>query len=74
VDDGPGQVGLYSINVEKHNGLGWVPQHDCEAAIRRTVCGYVENDWWWRPIISDGDFREYYEIQYGKRKVLKQAN
>jgi len=74
VEDRPGHDRRYSLNVDKLKALGWEPQHDCEAAIRRTVRWYVENDWWWRPIISDGDFREYYEIQYGKRKVLKQAN
>jgi len=31
---------------------------------------YVDNEWWWRPI-KEGEFREYYEKQYGNRKVLK---
>jgi len=72
VEDRPGHDRRYSLNVDKLKALGWEPKHDCEAAIRRTVRWYVENEWWWRPIIDGGDFREYYEIQYGKRKVLEE--
>jgi len=27
---------------------------------------YQENEWWWRPIKS-GEFKEYYQQQYGER-------
>jgi dTDP-glucose 4,6-dehydratase len=56
--------------VDKLKALGWEPKYDCEAAIRQTVRWYVANEWWWRPI-KEGEFREYYEKQYGSRKVLK---
>ena len=72
VEDRPGHDRRYSLNVDKIRALGWEPTHDCEAAIRDTVRWYVANEWWWRPI-KEGDFREYYEKQYGNRKVLKEG-
>ena len=33
--------------------------------IERTVEWYRENEWWWSPIRS-GEYREYYERQYGR--------
>jgi dTDP-glucose 4,6-dehydratase len=36
--------------------------------LERTVRWYVDNEWWWRPIKDhDGEFRRYYEEQYGER-------
>ncbi len=69
VEDRPGHDRRYSLNVDKLKALGWQPQHDCEAAIRRTVRWYVENEWWWRPI-KEGEFKDYYERMYGRRKVI----
>ncbi len=70
VEDRPGHDRRYALNVEKIKALGWRPKHTPEQAIRRTVRWYVENEWWWRPI-KEGEFREYYQKQYGQRKVLK---
>ena len=70
VEDRPGHDRRYSLNVDKLKALGWEPEHDCEAAIRKTVRWYVDNAWWWRPI-KEGEFREYYEQQYGNRKVIE---
>jgi len=70
VEDRPGHDRRYSLNVDKLKALGWEPVHDCEAAIRKTVRWYVDNAWWWRPI-KEGEFREYYEQQYGSRKVIE---
>ncbi|MBX7233265.1 MAG: dTDP-glucose 4,6-dehydratase [Caldilineales bacterium] len=70
VEDRPGHDRRYSIDIEKMRALGWEPQHDCEAAIRRTVRWYRDNAWWWRPIKS-GEFRHYYERMYGNRKVIE---
>ena len=33
--------------------------------LRDTVAWYRDNAWWWEPIRS-GDYREYYERQYGR--------
>jgi dTDP-glucose 4,6-dehydratase len=70
VEDRPGHDRRYSIAIDKIRSLGWEPQHDCEAAIRRTVRWYRDNEWWWRPIKS-GEFRQYYERMYGNRKVIE---
>ena len=70
VEDRPGHDRRYSLNIDKIRALGWEPRHDPEAAIRKTVRWYVENEWWWRPI-KEGEFKEYYERMYGNRKVLK---
>ncbi len=70
VEDRPGHDRRYSINIDKMRSLGWEPKHDCEAAIRRTVRWNRDNEWWWRPIKS-GEFRQYYEQMYGKRKVIE---
>jgi len=70
VEDRPGHDRRYSLNVDKLKALGWQPEHDCEAAIRRTVRWYVENEWWWRPI-KEGSFKEYYQRMYGNRKVIR---
>jgi dTDP-glucose 4,6-dehydratase len=33
--------------------------------LERTVAWYRDNAWWWEPIRS-GDYRAYYERQYGR--------
>ena len=33
--------------------------------LEQTVAWYRENAWWWEPIRS-GDYRAYYERQYGR--------
>lgn len=70
VEDRPGHDRRYSIDIGKMRALGWEPGHDCEAAIRRTVRWYRDNQWWWRPLKS-GEFRQYYERMYGNRKVIE---
>ncbi len=70
VEDRPGHDRRYSLNVDKLKALGWRPRHTHEEAIRKTVRWYVENEWWWRKI-KEGEFREYYERQYGQRRVIQ---
>ena len=36
-----------------------------EDGLSETVAWYRDNQWWWEPIRS-GDYRAYYERQYGK--------
>jgi dTDP-glucose 4,6-dehydratase len=69
VEDRAGHDRRYSLNVAKLRALGWEPRHSCQEAIVQTVDWYRANHWWWRPIKS-GEFREYYERQYGRRAVL----
>lgn len=70
VRDRPGHDRRYNLNIGKILDLGWRPRHTAEEAIRKTVRWYRDNEWWWRKIKS-GEFRQYYEKQYGER--LKEA-
>jgi dTDP-glucose 4,6-dehydratase len=66
VPDRPGHDRRYSLAVSKLQGLGWLPRHDFEEALEKTVNWYVKNEWWWRKIKS-GDYLEYYQRQYAQR-------
>jgi dTDP-glucose 4,6-dehydratase len=66
VDDRPGHDRRYSLDTAKLHGLGWSPQTPFEVGLRETVSWYRENRAWWEPIKS-GEYREYYERQYGDR-------
>ena len=54
------------MDWSKLRALGWQPEHDFDAAMERTVRWYRDNRAWWEKIKS-GDFRQYYERQYGRR-------
>jgi dTDP-glucose 4,6-dehydratase len=65
VTDRPGHDRRYSLSSEKVRALGWVPKVRFEDGLAETVAWYRENAWWWEPIRS-GDYRGYYERQYGR--------
>ncbi len=65
VTDRPGHDRRYSLSSEKVRALGWEPWVRFEDGLSQTVDWYRENAWWWEPIRS-GDYRQYYERQYGK--------
>ena len=65
VNDRPGHDRRYSLSSEKVRALGWVPRVRFEDGLDQTVGWYRENSWWWEPIRS-GDYRAYYERQYGR--------
>ena len=66
VEDRPGHDRRYSLHLDKIGALGWEPRHTGREAVIKTVKWYQENEWWWRKIKS-GEFKAYYEAQYGKR-------
>lgn len=66
VTDRPGHDRRYSLDIAKITALGWEPDHSPEEAIIATANWYKDNEWWWRKIKS-GEFRQYYEAQYGER-------
>jgi dTDP-glucose 4,6-dehydratase len=66
VDDRPGHDRRYSLDSAKLQALGWAPQTSFDVGMRATVEWYRDNRAWWEPIKS-GEFREYYERQYGER-------
>jgi dTDP-glucose 4,6-dehydratase len=65
VDDRPGHDRRYSLASEKLEGLGWKAEVGFDAGIERTVSWYRDNEAWWGPLRS-GEYREYYERQYGR--------
>ena len=65
VTDRPGHDRRYSLSSEKVRALGWTPRVRFEDGLQETVAWYRDNAWWWEPIRS-GDYRAYYERQYGK--------
>jgi dTDP-glucose 4,6-dehydratase len=65
VTDRPGHDRRYSLGSEKVKGLGWRAQVRFAEGLERTVAWYRDNRAWWEPIRS-GDYRAYYERQYGR--------
>jgi dTDP-glucose 4,6-dehydratase len=51
VTDRPGHDHRYAIDATKlETELSWRAQETFETGLRRTVCWYLENEWWWRPL------------------------
>ena len=67
VEDRPGHDRRYASTPPKLRALGWAPEHSFDGGgLAETVAWYRENRDWWEPIKS-GEYRAYYEQQYGKR-------
>jgi dTDP-glucose 4,6-dehydratase len=66
VTDRPGHDRRYSLASDKTEALGWDAAVGFDEGIERTVAWYRDNEPWWGPIRS-GEYREYYEKQYGRR-------
>jgi dTDP-glucose 4,6-dehydratase len=66
VTDRPGHDRRYAINADKmRTQLGWAPQHDFQSGIEATIQWYLQNrDWYDR--VRSGEYRSYYEQQYGR--------
>ena len=67
VADRAGHDFRYAIDTTRvEHELGWKPQMDFETGLRSTIDWYLANkDWAER--IQSGQYRDYYETQYGKR-------
>jgi dTDP-glucose 4,6-dehydratase len=66
VQDRPGHDRRYSLAGDKiRDELGWQAQVRFAEGLERTVQWYRDNEEWWGPIRS-GEYREYYEKQYGR--------
>ncbi|MEA2456105.1 MAG: dTDP-glucose 4,6-dehydratase [Thermoleophilaceae bacterium] len=66
VTDRPGHDRRYSLSSAKIRELGWEPSRRFSEGLQQTVDWYRENEWWWAPIRS-GEYRDYYERQYGRK-------
>jgi dTDP-glucose 4,6-dehydratase len=65
VPDRPGHDRRYSLSSDRIRGLGWEPRVRFDEGLERTVDWYRQHAWWWEPIRS-GEYRAYYERQYGR--------
>jgi len=69
VKDRLGHDRRYAINSSKiKNQLGWQVEHSFEDAISSTVNWFIENEKWWKEIIS-GEYQNYYNLQYSSRSL-----
>jgi dTDP-glucose 4,6-dehydratase len=66
VADRPGHDRRYSLDSARIQALRWRRTRSLEEGLSETVAWYAERRDWWEPIKS-GDYREYYEQQYGAR-------
>ena len=67
VTDRKGHDQRYAIDPTKiHDELGWLPETKFEDGIRKTIQWYLDNEDWWKNIIS-GEYQQYYEKMYGNR-------
>ena len=68
LNEAPNEIPHQYLSAEKaRRELGWAPRHSFgEGGLPGTVDWYRDNQGWWEPIKS-GEFRAYYEAQYGSR-------
>ncbi len=67
VKDRAGHDLRYAIDPTKMmKELSWEPATAFDEGIKQTVQWYLNNEDWWKNIIS-GDYRHYYERMYGER-------
>lgn len=65
VEDRLGHDRRYAIDPTKlQKELGWEPRYTFETGLKETVQWYLDNQSWWKNIIS-GDYQNYYQQQYG---------
>jgi len=56
VTDRPGHDARYAIDATKlETELGWKAREDFDSGIEKTVRWYLDNGWWWRPLLDKYD-------------------
>jgi dTDP-glucose 4,6-dehydratase len=69
VEDRPGHDRRYSLDCSKIRETGWYPRYRFDEALEGTVRWYADNRWWWEKL-KGGDYKSYYQKQYGTRRAL----
>jgi len=65
VKDRPGHDMRYAIDPTKiETQLGWKPKYNFDTGIQQTIEWYLNNENWWKHILS-GEYQNYYKKQYG---------
>jgi dTDP-glucose 4,6-dehydratase len=71
VKDRPGHDRRYAIDSSKiQRELGWIPSYTFERGIAETIKWYVDNQRWWKRIMS-GEYKEYYKLLYDGMEVVE---
>lgn len=69
VKDRPGHDRRYAIDSTKiMTELGWKPEHQFEEGIKLTIDWYIQNEAWWRKVMS-GEYLKYYDLNYADKIV-----
>ena len=64
VTDRKGHDRRYAIDPTKiHDELGWLPKTSFEVGIKETIEWYLNNQEWWKTIMS-GEYQNYYQKMY----------
>ncbi len=67
VKDRPGHDRRYAMDSNKIKAeLNWEPEYNFEQAIKETINWFTSHTDWIQSVLA-GDYRDYYEKQYGKR-------
>jgi dTDP-glucose 4,6-dehydratase len=67
VKDRPGHDRRYAIDSSKiMNELGWAPQYQFPEGIETTIKWYLDNQNWWRKVMS-GEYLNYFEKNYSSK-------
>ena len=67
VKDRPGHDRRYAIDSTKiQTELGWKPKYQFEGGIEKTIQWYIDNEDWWRKVMS-GEYLKYYEQNYADK-------
>ena len=64
VQDRKGHDRRYAIDPAKiENELGWKPEENFDTGIAKTIQWYLDNEDWWKNILS-GDYQNYFQKMY----------
>jgi len=67
VKDRPGHDRRYAIDPAKiEKELGWKPTYNFDTGIRQTIRWYLDNEDWWKRILS-GEYQNYFKEMYKDR-------
>ncbi len=70
VEDRPGHDRRYAIDPSKvEREFGWRPLETFESGLRKTIAWYQANRAWVEKVRS-GEYRQYYERMYGRRREI----
>lgn len=67
VKDRPGHDRRYAIDSSKiMSELGWAPKYQFPEGIEKTIKWYIDNEPWWRKVMS-GEYLKYFDKNYSSK-------